>query len=333
VLLRSVTSYGGGGRAYVLEAGPRQEPVPVDEVAGVVRVETKAVVPALMGLVGPQHPEGPVRQAGQRAPDGETANLAEHDLEVHGPPKNTWIGRIDMDYTCDREERVEMLILIVEDEPAIARFLERGLSAHGHRVLCAYDGEEGTRLAVEEPVDFVLLDISLPRLDGREVLRRIRLRRPDLSVLMLTARDDTRNKVGALDAGADDYLTKPFVFEELLARIRALTRRSGQPVSAQIQADDLRIDLLSRHAWRKDKRIDLSSREFALLEYFMRHNGQVLSRQQILSAIWDYDFEPASNVVDVYVRHLRNKVDPPDGPSLIQTIRGAGYRFDPAPSS
>jgi DNA-binding response OmpR family regulator len=222
-----------------------------------------------------------------------------------------------------------MLILIVEDEAAIARFLERGLNAHGHRVKCAYDGAEGSRLAVEEPVDLVLLDISLPRLDGREVLRRIRLRRPDLPVLMLTARDDTRNKVGALDAGADDYLTKPFVFEELLARIRALTRRSGQPASAQIQADDLRIDLLSRYAWRKGKRIDLSSREFALLEYFMRHNGQVLSRQQILSAIWDYDFEPASNVVDVYVRHLRNKVDPPDGPSSIQTVRGAGYRFEP----
>jgi DNA-binding response OmpR family regulator len=226
-----------------------------------------------------------------------------------------------------------MLILIVEDERAIARFLERGLNAHGHRVLCAYDGEEGARLAVEEPVDFVLLDISLPRLDGREVLRRIRLKRPDLPVLMLTARDDTRNKVGALEAGADDYLTKPFVFEELLARIRALTRRSGQTTSAQIQADDLRIDLLSRHAWRRDERIDLSSREFALLEYFMRHNGQVLSRQQILSAIWDYDFEPASNVVDVYVRHLRNKVDPPDGPSSIQTVRGAGYRFDSATDS
>ena len=225
-----------------------------------------------------------------------------------------------------------MLILIVEDEAAIARFLERGLNAHGHRVLCAYDGEEGTRLAVDEPVDLVLLDISLPRLDGREVLRRIRLRRPDLPVLMLTARDDTRNKVGALDAGADDYLTKPFVFEELLARVRALTRRSGQAASAFIQTDGLTIDLLSRHACRGDERIELSSREFALLEYFMRHGGQVLSRQQILSAIWDYDFEPTSNVVDVYVRHLRNKVDPPDGPSLIQTVRGAGYRFDAAPT-
>jgi DNA-binding response OmpR family regulator len=224
-----------------------------------------------------------------------------------------------------------MLILIVEDEAAIARFLKRGLNAHGHRVVCAYDGKEGTRLAVDEPVDLVLLDISLPRLDGRDVLKRIRLRRPDLPVLMLTARDDTRNKVDALDAGADDYLTKPFVFEELLARVRALTRRSGQAESAQIQTDGLTIDLLSRHAWRDDEKIELSSREFALLEYLMRHHGQVLSRQQILSAIWDYDFEPTSNVVDVYVRHLRNKVDPPNGPSLIQTVRGAGYRFNPAP--
>jgi DNA-binding response OmpR family regulator len=223
-----------------------------------------------------------------------------------------------------------MLILIVEDEVAIARFLQRGLNAHGHRVLCAYDGEEGTRLAVDEPVDIVLLDISLPRLDGREVLRRIRLRRPNLPVLMLTAREDIRNKVDALDAGADDYLTKPFVFEELLAHVRALTRRSGQSESTQIRLDGLKIDLLSRHAWRGDEKIELSSREFALLEYFMRHAGQVLSRQQILSAIWDYDFEPASNVVDVYVRHLRNKVDPPEGPSLIQTVRGAGYRFNPA---
>jgi DNA-binding response OmpR family regulator len=238
-----------------------------------------------------------------------------------------------MDYTYDREERAEMLILIVEDEAAIARFLERGLNAHGHRVMCAYDGEEGTRLAVDEPVDLVLLNISLPRLDGRDVLRRIRLRRSDLPVLMLTARDDTRHKVDALDAGADDYLTKPFVFEELLARVRALTRRSGQAESAQIQTDGLTINLLSRHAWRGDQRIELSSREFALLEYFMRRSGQVLSRQQILSAIWDYDFEPASNVVDVYVRHLRNKVDPPGGPSLIQTVRGAGYRFNPTPTS
>ena len=220
-----------------------------------------------------------------------------------------------------------MLILIVEDETAIVRFLRRGLNAQGHRVLSTNNGEEGARLAVEEPVDVVLLDISLPRLDGREALRRIRLKRPDLPILMLTARDDLRNRVGALDAGADDYLTKPFVFEELVARIRALTRRANQPTSTRIEIVGLGIDLLSRRAWRDDKSIDLSSREFALLEYFMRHPGQVLSRQQILSAVWDYDFDPGSNVVDVYVRHLRNKIDLPGEPSLISTVRGAGYRF------
>ena len=222
-----------------------------------------------------------------------------------------------------------MQILIVEDETAIVRFLKRGLSAHGHRVLSADNGEDGVRLAVEEPLDLVLLDISLPRLDGHEVLRRIRIRRPSLPVLMLTARDDLQNKVGALDGGADDYLTKPFVFEELLARMRALTRRADQPRSAQIEMDGLRIDLLSRRVWRGEERVELSSREFALLEYFMRHRGQVLSRQQILSAIWEYDFDPGSNVVDVYVRHLRNKIDRPGERSLIETVRGAGYRFEP----
>jgi DNA-binding response OmpR family regulator len=226
-----------------------------------------------------------------------------------------------------------VLILIVEDETAIVRFLERGLNAHGHRVLSASNGEQGARLAVEEPVDVVLLDISLPRLDGREVLKRIRMRRPDLPVLMLTARDDLPNRVGALDAGADDYLTKPFVFEELIARIRALTRRANQPRSARIEIDGVGIDLLSRRAWREDKAIDLSSREFALLEYFMRHPGHVLSRQQILSAIWDYDFDPGSNVVDVYVRHLRSKIDREGEPSLISTVRGAGYRFEPPPKA
>jgi DNA-binding response OmpR family regulator len=226
-----------------------------------------------------------------------------------------------------------VLILIVEDETAIVRFLERGLNAHGHRVLSASNGEHGARLAVEEPVDVVLLDISLPRLDGREVLKRIRMRRPDLPVLMLTARDDLPNRIGALDAGADDYLTKPFVFEELIARIRALTRRANQPRSARIEIDGVGIDLLSRRAWREDKAIELSSREFALLEYFMRHPGHVLSRQQILSAVWDYDFDPGSNVVDVYVRHLRSKIDREGEPSLISTVRGAGYRFEPPPKA
>ncbi|HET7480428.1 MAG TPA: response regulator transcription factor [Rubrobacteraceae bacterium] len=222
-----------------------------------------------------------------------------------------------------------MRILIIEDEKAIVRFLTRGLNAHGHQVLSAENGEDGVRLAVEDGVELVLLDITLPNLDGHAALERIRRRRPDLPVLMLTARDDLRNKVSALDGGADDYLTKPFVFEELLARIRALTRRSDQTRSAQIEAGGLRIDLLERRVWRGEDQLELSSREFALLEYFMRHPGQVLSRQQILSAIWDYDFDPGSNIVDVYVRYVRNKIDTPGEPSYISTVRGAGYRFEP----
>ena len=232
------------------------------------------------------------------------------------------------DYTL-----VIMQILIVEDDPAIVRFLERGLAAHGHRVIGADNGEDGVRLAVDESVDLVLLDIMLPQLDGHRVLERIRLRRPELPVLMLTARDDLQNKVNALDAGADDYLTKPFDLEELLARIRALTRRADQPRASRIEAGDLKVDLRSRRVWRGDRIVDLSSREFALLEYFMSHPGQVLSRQQILSAIWDFAFDPGSNVVDVYVSYLRNKIDRPGEPSLIQTVRGAGYRFEPSSSA
>jgi DNA-binding response OmpR family regulator len=222
-----------------------------------------------------------------------------------------------------------MRILIVEDESAIVRFLERGLAAHGHQVLSAETGEDGVVLAADETVDFVLLDISLPGMDGHEVLRRIRARRSHLPVLMLTGRDDLQDKVSALDAGADDYLAKPFAFEELLARIRALTRRGDQPRSAQVEIGDLWIDLLSRRARRGQRPLELSSREFALLEYFMRRPGHVLSREQILSAIWDYAFEPGSNVVDVYVRYLRRKIDRPGEPSLITTVRGIGYRFDP----
>jgi len=225
-------------------------------------------------------------------------------------------------------------ILIVEDEAGIVRFLERGLRAHGHAVVSAETGEDGLREALDDAarVELVLLDISLPGMGGHEVLKRLRARRPDLPVLMLTARDDVRNKVGALDAGADDYLTKPFVFEELLARVRAIRRRADQQRASELRSGPLRVDLLGRRAWVGEKKVELSSREFALLEYLMRHPGQVLSRQQILSAVWGYDFDPGSNVVDVYIRYLRGKIDGPDRPSLIQTVRGAGYRFEPLAS-
>lgn len=218
-----------------------------------------------------------------------------------------------------------MRILIIEDDAGIVRMLERGLSAHGYQCMTTDNGEKGLRLANDEMVALVLLDIWLPGLDGHQVLKGIRTRRPDLPVLMLTARDDLSNKVSALDSGADDYLTKPFAFEELLARIRALVRRADQPQSSYLEVGDLKMDLLSRSVWRADKKVELSSREFALLEYFMRHPGQVLSRQQILSAIWDYAFDPGSNVVDVYVRYLRSKIDRRGEPSLISTVRGTGY--------
>jgi DNA-binding response OmpR family regulator len=224
-----------------------------------------------------------------------------------------------------------MLILLIEDDPAIVRFLGRGLAAHGHRTISADNGEDGLLMAAEEAVELVLLDVMLPRMDGRRVLERIRLRRPDLPVLMLTARDGVHDKVEALDLGADDYLTKPFDLEELLARMRALVRRSDQSWSARMEFGDLKVDLRSRRVSRGDRRMDLSSREFALLEYFMRHPGQVLSRQQILSAVWDYAFDPGSNVVDVYVRYLRSKLDRRGEPSVIETVRGAGYRFEPPP--
>jgi DNA-binding response OmpR family regulator len=220
-----------------------------------------------------------------------------------------------------------MRILAVEDEPAILRLLERGLAAGGHQVLTAANGVDGALLAMDEGVDLVLLDISLPDLDGHGVLTRIRARRPDLPVLMLTARDDLDNKVRALDAGADDYLTKPFAFEELLARIRALTRRSDQASASQLEVGDMRLDLLGRRVWRGDRLIELSNREFSLLEFLLRHPGQVLSRTQILFAVWEYDADPSSNVVDVYVRYLRRKLGEPP---LIRTVRGAGYRYDPA---
>jgi len=223
-----------------------------------------------------------------------------------------------------------MRILAVEDEPAILRMLERGLTAAGHQVLTATSGEDGAMLAVDEEPDVVLLDISLPELSGHEVLARIRMRRPSLPVLMLTARDDTDNKVRALDAGADDYLTKPFAFEELLARIRALTRRADQSSAAALEVGDVRLDLLGRRAWRGDRVIELSNREFTLLEYLLRHPSQVLNRTQILFAVWEYDADPSSNVVDVYVRYLRRKLG---DPTPITTVRGAGYRYDPTEAS
>jgi DNA-binding response OmpR family regulator len=221
-------------------------------------------------------------------------------------------------------------ILIVEDDQALTRMLRRVLTSAGHDLVTSGDGQSGAELAADPRTELVILDIGLPELDGRAVLERIRESRPSLPVLMLTARDRTEDKVGALDAGADDYLTKPFVVEELLARIRSLSRRAEQQQAQVLESGDLRLDVLRRRVRRGDLEADLSGRECELLAYFMTHADEVLSRQQILSAVWSFDFDPQSNLVDVYVRYLRRKIDREGEPSLIDAIRHAGYRFQPA---
>jgi DNA-binding response OmpR family regulator len=222
-----------------------------------------------------------------------------------------------------------MKILLIEDEPAIARMIDRGLSPHGHEVIAVESGEDPVIPLTIHRVDLVLLDIHLPGKDGLEVLADIRRMRQDLPIMMLTALDDLGSKVSALDGGADDYITKPFAFEEMVARIRALTRRVDQKSSSQLDFGDLRIDLLSHRVSRHDQIMELSRREFALLEYFGRNPNRVLSRQQILTAVWEYDFEGESNVVDVYVRYLRQKLEQLGITRVFTTIRGSGYRFDP----
>jgi DNA-binding response OmpR family regulator len=218
-------------------------------------------------------------------------------------------------------------ILVIEDDERIARFLERGLGAQGHQVMVSGDGREGLELAADPLVELVILDLSLPGIDGQEVLRRLRESRRSVPVLVLTARDALDQKVQALDAGADDYLTKPFALDELLARVRAITRRGDQAAADRIELGGIRLDLHAHRVEVDGTSVDLSAREFALLEYLMRHAGQVVSRIQILAAVWEYDFDPQSNVVDVYIRYLRRKVDRPGEESLIETVRGAGYRF------
>lgn len=222
-----------------------------------------------------------------------------------------------------------MRILIVEDDEGITSFIEKGLRAEGYQAVVAHD-VPSARLVVsskELAIDLVLLDRGLPEIEGMELLAEMRGRGDMTPVILLTARGEVSERVAGLNAGANDYLTKPFSFDELLARIRAVLRTTEQPSSSELAVGDLRFDLLTKVASRRGQTIELSHREWALLELFLRHPGQVLSRTQILSAVWDYSFDPGSNVVDVYVGYLRRKIDVPGDPSLIQTVRGAGYRF------
>lgn len=218
-----------------------------------------------------------------------------------------------------------MQLLIVEDEKRVASFLERGLRAEGYLLTVAGDGEQAVDLATTVPFDLVILDLRLPKKDGLEALREIRKAKPALPVLILTARDDVPSKVEGLNAGADDYLTKPFAFEELVARIRANLRRQEERADV-LRVGDVELNLRTRRAECYGADIPLTSREFALLEYFLRHPAQVLSRAQILNHVWGYNFDPESNVVDVYVRYLRTKLSRAGAPHLIETVRGVGYR-------
>ena len=221
------------------------------------------------------------------------------------------------------------MILIVEDDEGIASFLAKGLKAEGYATTVARDGDEALAAAAAggEDLDLVLLDLALPGTDGLSVLRAWRAQRLGVPVIVLTARGETADKVRGLDTGADDYVTKPFAFDELLARVRAALRSVEQRSSTELVVDDLRLDLLTKVAWRGGRRVDLAPKEWALLELFMRHPDQLLSRSQILARVWDYDFDPGTNVVEVYVSYLRRKLNQPGLPPLIRTVRGAGYRL------
>jgi heavy metal response regulator len=218
-----------------------------------------------------------------------------------------------------------MRVLVVEDEAKMAAFIKRGLEEEGSAVDIAADGQDGLFRASAENYDLIILDISLPLMDGIEVCHRLREQHVSTPILLLTARDSVDMKVRGLDSGADDYLTKPFAFAELLARMRALRRRERGEVNLKLQVADLILDPLTRKVTRAGQPIELTSREYALLECLMRHPDQVLSRTLLAEKVWDESFDTLTNVIDVYVNYLRNKIDRNFSPKLIHTVRGAGY--------
>ena len=218
-----------------------------------------------------------------------------------------------------------MRLLVVEDEKKVANFIKQGLEEEGYAVDVALNGEEGLGMALDQVHDLVILDISLPKMDGFQVLKRLRQQKVNTPVLLLTVRATIEDKVLGLDAGADDYLTKPFAFQELLARVRALLRRRAEAEPALLQIGELILDPARRIVSRGGEKIDLTSKEFALLEYFMRNPGRVLTRTMIIEHVWNYDFDTMTNIIDVYVNYLRKKIDSDREPKLIHTVRGVGY--------
>ena len=220
-----------------------------------------------------------------------------------------------------------MRVLVVEDSRRLAGIIKRGLLEEGYTVDSAYDGEEAEYMAETTPFDVIILDIMLPKKDGVAVCRDLRAKNVNTPILMLTAKDSVEDKVGGLDSGADDYLVKPFAFSELLARLRALLRREVLPKTQKFQVGDLSLDPQSREVWRDGSRVDLTAKEYAIIEYFMRRPNAVVTRTMLGESVWDYEFDGISNIIDVYVRRLRRKIDREGETSLIQTVRGAGYRL------
>jgi DNA-binding response OmpR family regulator len=230
------------------------------------------------------------------------------------------------DSTLLREDT--MRILIVEDDTDLGEFIGKGLREERYAVDLAVDGEEGLQLAGENPYQLIILDIMLPKLDGFTVCRRLRANGNTTPILLLTARDSIQDRVSGLDTGADDYLTKPFAFVELLARVRALMRRGGPQHLARLKAADLELDPASRRAWRAGREITLTNKEYALLEFFLRNKNRVLTRTAIIQHVWDLSYDPMTNIVDAHVRALRAKMDRDFSPPLITTVRGAGYMLE-----
>jgi heavy metal response regulator len=218
-----------------------------------------------------------------------------------------------------------MRLLVVEDEKKVAGFIKKGLEEEGYAVDVAYDGELGLAMALDGVHDVIILDMNLPGMDGLSVLKDLRKQKVTTPVLLLTVRATIEDKVIGLDSGADDYLTKPFAFQEFVARVRALIRRRTETEPAILQIADLRLDPSQRLVFRGDEKIDLTPKEFSLLDYFMRNPGRVLTRTMITEHVWDYDFDTMTNVIDVYVNYLRKKIDTHREQSLIQTVRGVGY--------
>ena len=218
-----------------------------------------------------------------------------------------------------------MRVLVIEDERKVAQFIKKGLEEEGYAADLAFDGEEGLHMALDRVHDLILLDISLPKMNGLGMLKKLREEKLATPVLLLTVRAAIEDKVLGLDSGADDYLTKPFAFQELLARIRALLRRKAEAGSPLLRFADLILDPARRLVTRGEEKIELTSKEFSLLEYFLRNPGRVLSRAMISEHVWDYDFDTESNVIDVYVNYLRRKIDSGRKKKLIHTVRGAGY--------